>query len=296
MFQSSPKGTEFTKQHEGFVSRAYKDQGGVVTIGFGFTNLSRVCKAWFQKQYGRPLQMGDKMVMADAVALLNDVLSSETGPVANSLQPGSQEAFDAENDVIYNCGPGAAKWQWALAAKAQQYGVAAAKLLTTAVTASGKPSAGLRVRRQHEALLLERGQYGASAPAFETLDGEALMQVQRDLTTLGYYKGTIDGRKGALTLGAIKNFQRAYGLKVDGVVGAATRSALARAIAARNGQNISLGGGGGVGLGGWLTSGGLHLDNPWVLVGLAVGVVALVYVGFLLWSHRGAILGKRTPA
>lgn len=301
MYQSSTAGTEFTKSHEGFVSRAYKDQGGVVTIGFGFTNLSRVCKAWFMKTYGRPLQMGDKMVVADAVALLNAVLSAEVAPNVNVLQPDSQEAFDAEADVLYNCGPGAAKWKWAQAAKAQQYRTAAGLLRSTAVTASGKPSVGLVSRRADEARLLSEHAYAVlgSVPAAVSTAPQDVMEIQRNLKTLGYYKGDANGQMDDLTTGALKNFQRAYGLKVDGVPGTATRSALARALASKLGDKVSLGAGGGLGVGGlglhqYITM--LHLDNPLVLVAVAVGVVALVYAGFVIWNHRGVIMGKRTPA
>lgn len=295
MFTSSPAGTEFTKQHEGFVSKAYKDQGGVVTIGFGFTNLSPTCRNWFIEHWGHPLRMGDKMVLADAVQLLNAVLTNETGPVANGLAPATQSAFDAENDVIYNCGPKAATWQWALAAKAQDYATAAKRLLTTAVTAMGVPSSGLRKRRADEATLLQSGAYPAHDPT--TTSGDAMKQVQRDLSSLGFYKGNIDGNRGPLTIGAVRNFQRAYGLKVDGVVGPATRSAIARAVGAKFRDKASIGSGVGTGGAGWITQNlGLHLDNPWVIVAVAAGAVVVIYLAFLVWHNRGAILRKRTPA
>ncbi len=50
--------------------------------------------------------------------------------------------------------------------------------------------------------------------------------VQTRLKELGYYKISVDGIWGSKTLAAVKNFQRDYGLKVDGIVGANTEKAL----------------------------------------------------------------------
>ncbi|MBQ3494033.1 MAG: spore cortex-lytic enzyme [Clostridia bacterium] len=51
-------------------------------------------------------------------------------------------------------------------------------------------------------------------------------QVQQKLKDLGYYKGAIDGIIGKQSKAAIKNFQRDYGLVVDGIIGPKTLSAL----------------------------------------------------------------------
>ena len=51
-------------------------------------------------------------------------------------------------------------------------------------------------------------------------------QVQQKLKELGYYKGAIDGIFGSQTITAVKNFQRDYGLVVDGIVGKKTLAAL----------------------------------------------------------------------
>ena len=51
-------------------------------------------------------------------------------------------------------------------------------------------------------------------------------QVQQKLKDLGYYKGAIDGIIGKQSKTAIRNFQRDYGLTVDGIVGPKTLKAL----------------------------------------------------------------------
>ena len=46
------------------------------------------------------------------------------------------------------------------------------------------------------------------------------------LKELGYYNGAIDGIFGSQTIQAVKNFQRDYGLTVDGIVGRNTLAKL----------------------------------------------------------------------
>lgn len=52
--------------------------------------------------------------------------------------------------------------------------------------------------------------------------------VQTALKNAGYYDGAIDGKIGPRTRKAITDFQAAKGLKVDGIVGTATKTALAK--------------------------------------------------------------------
>jgi len=61
-------------------------------------------------------------------------------------------------------------------------------------------------------------------------EGPAVAQLQRELQTLGYYDGDIDGGFGEQTQLAVEEFQAAERLFVDGVVGAATWNALSRAL------------------------------------------------------------------
>ncbi len=49
--------------------------------------------------------------------------------------------------------------------------------------------------------------------------GSDVMQLQKMLKTLGYYKGGADGRFGRGTLTALHHFQKAENLKIDGVMG-----------------------------------------------------------------------------
>ena len=56
--------------------------------------------------------------------------------------------------------------------------------------------------------------------------GEEVRQIQRKLTSLGYFSSAIDGIYGTRTQTAVRNFQRDRGLAVDGIAGPKTLSAL----------------------------------------------------------------------
>jgi peptidoglycan hydrolase-like protein with peptidoglycan-binding domain len=54
----------------------------------------------------------------------------------------------------------------------------------------------------------------------------SIRQIQTALKNAGFYKGPVDGRIGPRTKEAIKEFQKANGLKADGVVGKKTSAEL----------------------------------------------------------------------
>lgn len=57
-----------------------------------------------------------------------------------------------------------------------------------------------------------------------------IKQIQSLLTYLGYNPGTVDGADGANTQAAVKRFQTAEGLGVDGIAGEQTQAALKDAV------------------------------------------------------------------
>lgn len=59
-----------------------------------------------------------------------------------------------------------------------------------------------------------------------------IKQIQSLLTYLGYNPGAVDGADGANTQAAVKRFQQAEGLGVDGIAGEQTQAALLAAVAA----------------------------------------------------------------
>lgn len=68
--------------------------------------------------------------------------------------------------------------------------------------------------------------YKADAYVVKGNTTQNIKVVQQRLSNLGYYKYKVDGIWGWRTTQAVKNFQRDYGLKVDGIVGKNTEKAL----------------------------------------------------------------------
>lgn len=58
------------------------------------------------------------------------------------------------------------------------------------------------------------------------LDADQVRRLQEDLASLGYYTGGVDGVYGTQTEAAVREFQAAHQLTVDGIAGANTRAAL----------------------------------------------------------------------
>lgn len=65
-----------------------------------------------------------------------------------------------------------------------------------------------------------------------------VQRLQTQLKQLGYYSGVVDGQYSASTEIAVAKFQKAKGLKVDGITGSETRRKLQAALAAKNKNQI----------------------------------------------------------
>ena len=314
---ASPALIPFTAAFEGTVHRAYRDAGGVVTIGNGFTNLSKTFSAWWKQHHGHALRMGDAISDAECGVLLGKLLAEEYAPPVAKRFAGAglrQNEFDAATDVSFNCGAGSLKWSWATLLAARAMSSAAARLRVTAVTAGGKRLTGLVRRREDEAGLMESGDYGADRQSAvgNRQSAEEVQACQTQLATLGLYKGTIDGRagKGSLTEGAVMNFQRANGMVVDGVVGPATRAALTRAVEAKRAGQVV----GGGAITGAATGSGADIATQapqpapagteaipqieWHTIMTAaewgLAIAAALLIAFLIYRNRGVILRRRT--
>ena len=58
--------------------------------------------------------------------------------------------------------------------------------------------------------------YHYNGPAYGA--GSIVIEVQRNLARAGYYHGPIDGVAGPRTRAAIRGYERAHGLRVDGMI------------------------------------------------------------------------------
>ncbi|QDL11621.1 hypothetical protein DP113_30460 [Brasilonema octagenarum UFV-E1] len=60
--------------------------------------------------------------------------------------------------------------------------------------------------------------------------GASVSELQKNLTTLKYYTGGIDGNFGSKTKDAVIKFQQSHAVKVDGIVGYETQAAILREV------------------------------------------------------------------
>lgn len=68
--------------------------------------------------------------------------------------------------------------------------------------------------------------YSRAALSYYGSSGQEVINIQSRLKNWGYYKGSVDGKYGYQTYKAVRLFQYKNGLKVDGVAGPETLSAL----------------------------------------------------------------------
>lgn len=301
--QLSTNGAAQLSGLEGVIIRCYKDPGGVPTVGPGFTWGSKVFRDYWLATRHTKLKVGDEMTMDEAVALLPKVFDEEYGAaVTDKIHPKTQWHYDGAGSVAYNAGTGSLVWKWAIALRDGLVAKAGELLLTTAITVNGRPLEGLRRRRRIEANTITTGHYTTTVGMHLAVTAEEIKTYQQQLYDLGYFPGPIDGRR-ATSDEAVRRFQADNKLRVDGDVGPATRSALARRVLERTRTGAAgVGGLGGAGSGAAMdpsvmTDGVNHNLDSWLPILLTgAGVVVVVFIVFWAWSNRGIITGRRTPA
>ena len=127
--------------------------------------------------------------------------------------------------------PGTLRWfrTWLLVA------VAVSALMVLCVPARAATS-----RADRASVLLVRGAGLDRSPG-----SERVRALQRRLRAVGVDPGPVDGRFGALTEAAVRRFQSARGLVVDGIVGPRTRPALRAPVPLARGAGVGRAGGSG---------------------------------------------------
>ena len=230
----SAAGLEQLILEEGEVLRAYQDVKGVWTIGVGLTAASGVIK---------PVK-GMVITRADSRALLSWALQRSYEPVVNQrMRLATQTEFDGAVSFHFNTGEiDGASWvdAWLRGARAE-----IRPRLALWNKSGGRVIAGLVTRRAREADLIVDGAYDPRVLAAVKQDdpadvawtllkrsarGSDVGELQAGLKQLGFYKGRIDDDFGPVTERAVRAFQEAQDLTVDGKAGRATRTTLFRLL------------------------------------------------------------------
>lgn len=142
----SPAGIALISAAERCLLRAYPDEGGIWTIGFGTTHYPD----------GQPVKMGDTCTVEQAQEWLShDVTKTEVGVSEAVRVPLSQNQFDALVSLAYNIGLGAFRGSTLLKLLNAGCAELAAKQFTLWNKVDGKPSSGLLRRR-----VMEQARFG----------------------------------------------------------------------------------------------------------------------------------------
>ncbi|MRH22669.1 MULTISPECIES: glycoside hydrolase family protein [Rhodovulum] len=304
--QTSEQGRAFLEGHEGVALRAYRCPAGKWTIGAGLTAASGVVVP----------KAGMVITRTEANRLLALALMRNYEPAVGAAMPGAkQHEFDAGVSFHFNTGAiGRATWvkRWRVKAPVSEIRAALGEWRK----GGGKVLPGLVLRRAEEFEMLAYGRYAgidrvATVPVradglarFAVPVSEAeIAEIRKGFASLGFDPGT--NAHGVLATTA-REFQRRYGLTVDGIIGRATLSALQRALDARVKVQAGVVGAGG-------SAGGVTAARelpeaapagladalsaaPWIepiILGLGA-----IWLAWLAWTYRDALaarLDRRFP-
>ncbi|MBN9334698.1 hypothetical protein [Devosia sp.] len=274
--QLSDSGDTVLVEEEGDVLVAYKCPAGVWTISTGLTAASGVVKP----------QKGMTITRDESRRLRREALKRNYEPaVAAVINTERENVFDGA--LLFHWNTGAIRRaSWVSLFLAGSFAKAKSSFFSWN-KGGGKVLPGLVRRRDREWNIIENGRYGAvdgrSVPNSLTVFADHI----HDFKALGY-----DVSKGAVT--TITAFQRDHGLKLDGLIGPATRATLQRALAEKSAVSKAAAGGTAGGVGGAgadaVTAPSDAVVDPTMLLWVGIGALAvagLVWGGLWLWRHRG---------
>jgi GH24 family phage-related lysozyme (muramidase) len=252
----SPQGVAFSGGNEGFVSHYYKDPGGVGTIGHGFTWMSKTFRDYWMKTRGHKLRSGDTITKAESLQVLAAVMAQEYAPPVAKFD-GAITQFEFD------------------AATDTVYNCGAGTL------------------KDRWALALKGNNVSTAA---QLLRSTRITAGGRQLA------GLVKRRAKAAQL----MLHGIYGIGIDDVAdeAPATAAAAARSAVAAKAKTAAKT------LGGTSTAAGgtvhhvatahnlasVDLSTLYWAAGAGLAALAVIGLGYLVYSHRGVILRKRTAA
>lgn len=133
---------QLVKEFEGCRLEAYRDSGGVLTIGWGYTHGIKQGDVWTQEK-------ADKHLVDECIATIGTAIKHS--PV---LEMETIQRQAAIADFIYNCGIGNYDGSTLKLRVGQRNWPSAATEIKKWNRAGGNPMAQLTRRREREALLL----------------------------------------------------------------------------------------------------------------------------------------------
>ena len=143
--QLSYIGINAIKEHEGFCANAYKDTGGVWTIGYGTIKVD-----------GRPVEQGMSCTVEQATQwMYSDLAWAQTAVNQLVRAPLAQHQFDALVSFVYNIGEAAFARSTMLRKLNAQDFIGAGKEFDRWNKDNGKTIAGLTARRAVERSMFE---------------------------------------------------------------------------------------------------------------------------------------------
>lgn len=297
----SDKGLAALIAEEGEVLRAYKDTAGIWTIGVGLTKASGVIDP----------KPGMTITQDQSRDLLRQALSRSYEPeteVAMSALQGSavkrpsQSEFDAGLSFHFNTGAiKRASWVKLWQAKAGRSEILSSFKAWS--KAGGKVLPALEKRREREAAMLLSGLYLAVKPAPGRADlvrwGLDLSATEKAAVLAGLQKlGFVQPSSIDISRQEAKDFQRANGLTVDGILGRASLSTLQRLLDAKSkavAPTAAVTVTAAAALSGLLDA-GVSAVIPTQHADTAALVSAGIWLASHLWSYRTEIFGWLKPA
>jgi lysozyme len=309
----TPQGLAVVRSFEGRALKAYKDSVGVVTIGYGNTNYDSFAVAYL----GKKIEMGDTITEEQAEYLLIETMRRNYMPaVTAAMGEAAPQAGDAGGSFHYNTGA-LKRASWVKLWKSAAAGETIKASLMSWNKAGGKPLAGLTRRRAREGAILVDGDYGpegrtpppilagdggrvikasspdhhlAGTPGMMRIDdkGPQVADLNDSLEVIGF-KGLKGDTFTLATQSAVIEIQKDHkALTVDGIVGPATRAAIAReADLKRKMGNVAKTAGGGVVPAGTIQAAGWHIPGS---VWISAAVLAVIAVGWLAWRYQDEVI------